>query len=95
MASIIEVDYLCHDLTIRHARGFLARRKVKAALGVALEVDPIIMEIAERHLVKGRLWMFLRDVDLEIKRVQREAAFTRRREQEMSDMFIKKVGRRP
>lgn len=47
--------------------------------------------MAEKYLLKGDLWGFLRDVDDEMKRAQREAREVRQQEDDMAGRFVEKV----
>jgi hypothetical protein len=62
-----------------------------AAGAQKLDLDPSVIELAESYVAKGDVWRFLRDVDLEIYRYQKDAETLRAREVEFTDTFIEQV----
>lgn len=58
---------------------------------VLSDLNPWVQKMADRHLSKGKLWVFLRDVEQEIARQKKDVDETTRREEELAHTFIKHV----
>lgn len=59
-----------------------------------LGLDPAVRELAERHLTKGDVWRFLRDVGLEVQRFEKEGNELKERESDATERFVTQVSGR-
>jgi hypothetical protein len=59
-----------------------------------LGLDPAVRELAERHLTKGDVWRFLRDVGLEVQRFEKEGNELKERESDSTERFVTQVSGR-
>ena len=73
------------------ARGFIARKAMYRSRAIRSELSRDVLRMAEKYLLKGDLWGFLRDVDDELKRAQVEAQEVRKQEDDMAGRFVEKV----
>ena len=73
------------------ARGFIARKAMYRSRAIRTELSRDVLRMAEKYLLKGDLWGFLRDVDDELKRAQVEAQEVRKQEDDMAGRFVEKV----
>ena len=73
------------------ARGYIARRAIAKSRAVRNNLSKDVLRLAERYLIKGDLWGFLREVDDELKRARGEAQDVRQEEDAMAERFVKEV----
>lgn len=81
---------------MRHKRGpqvNSALDRTKMSLD-DLGLDPAVRELAERHLTKGDVWRFLRDVGLEVQRFEKEGNELKEREGDSTERFVTQVSGR-
>lgn len=73
------------------ARGYIARKTVLRSLKIRHGLSQQVLRLASKYLSAGDLWGFLRDMDEELGRAQREARERDTREEQWANTFVKQV----